>query len=39
MSGLLQQRKLAMAFRLWDPQGRGCVSRVAMAAVLEFYYR
>ncbi|CAL5230034.1 g13479 [Coccomyxa viridis] len=39
MSGLLQRRKLAMVFRLWDPQARGCVNRAAMAAVLEFYYR
>ena len=39
MSGLLQRRKLAMIFRLWDPQARGCVNRAAIAAVLEFYYR
>ena len=39
MSGLLQRRKLAMVFRLWDPEARGCVNRAAMAAVLEFYYR
>ena len=39
MSGLLQRRKLAMIYRLWDPQARGCVNRAAIAAVLEFYYR
>lgn len=39
MSGLLQRRKLAMTFQLWDPQARGCVNRAAVAAVLEFYYR
>lgn len=39
MNGLLQRHRLAMLFRLWDPQGRGGVSRLALAAVLEFYYR
>ena len=39
MNGLLQRRRLAMLFRLWDPQARGGVSRLALAAVLEFYYR
>ena len=39
MSGLLQWRQLAMTFRLWDPQARGCVNRAAITAVLEFYYR
>ena len=39
MNGLLQRRRLAMLVRLWDPQARGGVSRLALAAVLEFYYR
>lgn len=39
MNGLLQRRRLAMLFQLWDPQARGGVSRLALAAVLEFYYR
>lgn len=39
VNGLLQQRKLAMVFKLWDPQARGSVNRAAIAAVLEFFYR
>ena len=39
MNGLLQRRRLAMLVRLWDPQACGGVSRLALAAVLEFYYR
>ncbi len=39
MRGLLQRRKLAMTFGLWDPQAHGYVIRAGLAAVLEFYYR
>ena len=39
MNGLLQRRKLALVFKLWDPQGRGRVNHTAVAAVLEYFYR
>ena len=39
MNGLLQRRKLAMIYQLWDPQALGGVNRSAMAAALEFCYR
>lgn len=39
LNGLLQRRKVALTFRLWDPMGRGLVNRAALAAVLEYFYR
>ncbi len=38
MNGLLQRRKQAMAFRLWDPAARMWIGRRRFALTLQSYY-